>query len=157
MLSPNDSRTRDVVELLRELLHALLMSSFPAWLDLQLTVPQLRAVFIIAHSKSSSVTQVAQHLGIGEPTASHLIDRLVQAHFVERTEDPEDRRRALVRLAPAGEELIEKLLGWEDLMDRVLYKLPKKDLSSLRQGLHALVDEFQAQASSDHGASRNEQ
>jgi MarR family transcriptional regulator, organic hydroperoxide resistance regulator len=156
MLSLNDPLKHDVVELLRELLHALLMSSVPAWIDLQLTVPQLRTVFIIAHGQSSSVTQIAQHLGIGEPTASHLIERLVQAGLVERTEDPDDRRRARVRLAPAGEGIIEKLLGWEDLLGGWLYKLPKDDLSHLRQGLQALVDELHAQASTDRRGSQNE-
>ncbi len=156
MLSPDDSLAHDVIELFRELLHALLMSSTPVWLDLQLTLPQLRTLFIIAHGRSSSVTQIAQHLGIGEPTASHLIDRLVQAGLVVRTEDPEDRRRMRVRLAPAGEDLIEKLLGWEDLLGEWLYKLPKEDLFRLRQGLHAVVDEVHVQASTDQRASQNQ-
>ena len=137
----NDPLTRDVIELFRELLHALLMSSVPAWLDLQLTVPQLRTVFIIAHAESASVTQVAKRLGIGGPTASHLISKLVEAGLVERTEDQEDRRCMRVRLAPAGEVLIEKLLGWEDLLAEWLYRLTKEDLSRLRQGLRSVMAE----------------
>lgn len=146
MLTPDDSLTHDVVGLFGELLHALLLSSFHAWLDLQLTVPQLRALFIIAHGQSSSVTQIAQHLGIGEPTASYLIDRLVQSRLVERAEDPEDRRRTLVQLAPAGRELIDKLLGWEDLLGGLLYRLDAEDLSALRQGLRAIAAELHARA-----------
>jgi DNA-binding MarR family transcriptional regulator len=159
MVSPNDPLAHDVIALFRELLHVLLMSSTPVWLDLQLTVPQLRTLFIISHGQPSSVGQIAQHLGIGEPTASHLVDRLVQAGLVERTEDPEDRRRMRVRLAPAGEDLIEKLLGWEDLLGGWLYKLPKEDLSCLRQGLHAiqaLVDEVHVQTSTDQRASQSQ-
>jgi MarR family transcriptional regulator, organic hydroperoxide resistance regulator len=156
-MSPKPPIASEVIELLRELLHALLMASVPAWLDLQLTVPQLRTLFIIAHGESSSVTQIAQHLGIGEPTASHLIDRLVHAGLVERTEDPEDRRRARIRLASAGEDIIEKLLGWEDLLGGCLYRLPNDDLSFLRQGLLALVGELHAQASTDRRASQNEE
>ncbi len=155
-MSTNDSVTHDVVELLRELLHGLLMSSVPAWLDLSLTVPQLRTIFIIAHGQSSTVTQIAQHLGIGEPTASHLVDKLVQADLVARTEDPEDRRRTRLRLSPDGEQLIEKLLGWEDLLGGWLDKLAEKDLSHLRQGLLALVRELHAQPSTDRQASLNQ-
>lgn len=133
-----DGRAHDVVELLRDLLHRLLMASIPAWLDLPLTLPQLRAVFVVAHNTTSSLMQVAQNLGVGEPTASHLIDRLVQAGLVERSEDPRDRRRAVVQLSTRGEELIGKLLGWENVLGAWLQKIPANDLASLARGLRAV-------------------
>jgi DNA-binding MarR family transcriptional regulator len=145
ILSSDEPLVHDVVGLLRELLHAFLMASVPAWLDLQLTLPQLRTLFIVAHNKTSSVVQIAKHLGIGEPTASHLIDRLVQAGLVDRSEDPMDRRRATVRLSPAGEELIEKLLGWEEILGEWLHNVPGKDLSLFRHGLNAIVNEIRGQ------------
>lgn len=146
-METKDTLAKEAVELVRQLLHALIVSSPQAWLDLQLTLPQLRIVFIIAHGKSPSVTQIAQQLGIGEPTASHLVDKLVKAHWVERAEDPEDRRRTRVRLTPAGEELIDKLLGWEDLMSGLLDRLDERDITLLQQGLRALVDELHVEPS----------
>jgi DNA-binding MarR family transcriptional regulator len=156
ILSSDDPPVRDVVELLRELLHAFLMASVPAWIDLQLTLPQLRTVFIVAHNKTSSVMQIAKHLGIGEPTASHLIDKLVQAGLVDRSEDPVDRRRAIVRLSPAGEELIEKLLGWEEFLGGWLHKIPEEDLSLFRHGLNAVINEIHGQITNDGQASESE-
>jgi MarR family transcriptional regulator, organic hydroperoxide resistance regulator len=156
-LSTDDPVVGDVVDLLRELLHALLMSSVPAWIDLQLTLPQLRTVFIIAHNKTSSVMQIAQHLGIGEPTASHLIEKLVQAGLVERNDDPGDRRRAIIRLSPAGGELIEKLLGWEEFLGGWLHQIPREDLIHFRSGLNSIMAEAKAHQSvsdyKDQGAS----
>lgn len=64
----DNSQVSDVIELLRVLLHDILTASVPAWLDLQLTLPQLRTVFIIAHNKTSSVIKIAKQLRIGEPT-----------------------------------------------------------------------------------------
>ena len=55
------------------------------------------------------IGQIAEILGIGQPTASHLIDRLVQAQLVSRTEDPLDRRRTLAQLSPNGVELAERI------------------------------------------------
>jgi DNA-binding MarR family transcriptional regulator len=147
--SSDDSMERDVVELLRELLHAFLRESIPVWVDLPLTLPQLRTVFIIAHNKTSSVMQIAQHLGIGEPTASHLVDKLVQAGLVDRSEDPTDRRRAIVRLSPAGEELIERLLGWEKFLGAGLHKVSGEDLAHFQQGLSAIVNAINEQTASD--------
>ncbi|MGD0708092.1 MAG: MarR family transcriptional regulator [Anaerolineaceae bacterium] len=156
LLSSDDPQVQDVVELLRELLHAFLMASVPVWLDLPLTLPQLRTVFIIAHNKTSSVMQIAKHLGIGEPTASHLVDKLVQAGLVDRSEDPMDRRRAIVQLSPAGEELIEKLLGWEEFLGAWLHKVSKEDLSLFRHGLNAIVNEIHEQTTKDGQASEDE-
>ncbi len=151
--SPADPLAGEIVDLFRELFHALLSSSAPAWVDLRLSVPQLRTLFIILHDTTSSVTQVARRLGVGEPTASHLVEKLVRAGLVERTEDPADRRRARVRLAPQGEALIGKLLGWEDLLAGWLHRVSVQDLAHFRQGLGALVDEAHTRSSRDeaHG------
>jgi DNA-binding MarR family transcriptional regulator len=156
ILLSDDPLMRDVIELLRELLHAFLMASVPAWIDLQLTLPQLRTVFIVAHNKTSSVIQIAKHLGIGEPTASHLIDKLVQASLVDRREDPVDRRRAIISLSPAGEELIEKLLGWEEFLGGWLHKIPEEELCHFRQGLNAIVNEIHEQKTNNGQASEGE-
>ena len=149
-----DKLVGDVVELLRDLLHALLRSSIPAWVDLQLTLPQLRTVFLIAHNQTSSVVQISQQLGIGEPTASHLIDKLVRAGLVQRSDDPQDRRRAQVQLSSAGENLIENLLGWEDFLGGWLNQVSTEDLSMLRRGLSAIMNEIPMQAVTDKPASQ---
>jgi DNA-binding MarR family transcriptional regulator len=156
MAPSDDALAGNVVDLLRELLHTLLMSSIPAWIDLQLTLPQLRTVFTIAHHNASSVVQISQHLGIGEPTASYLIDKLVQAGLVERSEDPHDRRRALVRLSPAGGELIEKLFGWEEFLGGWLHQISKDDLTLLQRGLYAIITEANRQAEANKLAARVE-
>lgn len=156
ILSSGDPLVGDVVELLRELLHAFLMASVPAWIDLQLTLPQLRSVFIVADNKTSSVIQIAKQLRIGESTASRLIDKLMQAGLVDRCEDPTDRRRAIVQLSAMGEELIEKLLGREELLGEWLDKVSDEDLERFRQGLNAINNEIHAQATNDGHADVDE-
>jgi MarR family transcriptional regulator, organic hydroperoxide resistance regulator len=139
----------EVVEQLRGLLHACLTASVPAWLDLQLTLPQLRTVFIVAHHGPSSVMQVAQYLGIGEPTASHLVEKLVRAGLVDRRTDPQDRRRAIVRLTPAGEARIHQLLGWEHNLTGWLQQVPDADLARFQHGLQALMQVVHGQATDE--------
>ncbi|HET6484784.1 MAG TPA: MarR family transcriptional regulator [Spirochaetia bacterium] len=136
----DEAQLKEVVELLRDVLHGLLMTSVPAWLDLQLTLPQLRAVFVVAHHEGCSLREVAGHLGVGEPTASHLIDRLVTQGLIERGDDPEDRRRAVLRLSAGGRKLITRLLGWENILATWLREIPRADLASLSRGLSAVRD-----------------
>jgi MarR family transcriptional regulator, organic hydroperoxide resistance regulator len=155
ILSKNDPILHDVVDLFRELLHAVLSASGPVWIDLQLTLPQLRTLFIVAHNKTSSVMQIAKHLGIGEPTASHLIEKLVQAGLVDRSDDPMDRRRAIIQLSSLGEGLIEKLFGWEEFMGVWLYKIPREDLFLLQRGLNAIMNEAHRQTAGNEQASED--
>ena len=143
--SPVNSQIHEVVSLLRDLLHTLMQSSIQGWINLPLTLPQLRTLFVIAHHRTLSVAQVSQHLGIGEPTASHLVERLVQADLIRREEDPQDRRRVQVRLSPAGEELIERLLGWEQFLGEWLQHISPEKLSLLQQGLSVIMAELPSQ------------
>jgi len=145
---------QQVLDLLRELLHALLRSSVPVWLDLPLTLPQLRTAFVIAHHATASVRLISQQLGVGEPTASHLVDKLVQAGLVERADDPEDRRRARVQLSPAGKDLIDKLLGWEEFLGVRLNQVSRQDLHHLERGLSALLQDFPAQTRTNKSVPR---
>jgi DNA-binding MarR family transcriptional regulator len=58
------------------------------------------------HIAPATIGQLAEHMHVGQSAASLLVDRLVQAHLAERTDDPADRRRALVRLTEEGEALL---------------------------------------------------
>jgi DNA-binding MarR family transcriptional regulator len=48
------------------------------------------------------VSRVAEEAGIAAPTATRLLDGLVERGYVERSADPDDRRSVLVSLTPPG-------------------------------------------------------
>lgn len=56
-----------------------------------------------------SVKEVGNRLSLSLPAASRSIDALVQRGWLERREDPSDRRSKLVQLTPAGEVVVERL------------------------------------------------
>lgn len=129
----------DVLAAHREIMRALHASAASCWLELELTMAQLRALMALADDSPSSIGSVAETLQIGLPTASHLVDRLVVAGLAERAEDPTDRRRTLARLSPAGEELIVRLRqGGREHLHAWLRQLDETDLVALRAGLRAI-------------------
>jgi MarR family transcriptional regulator, organic hydroperoxide resistance regulator len=131
---------REIAALLRELVHALSEPTIKAWTELDFTLPQLKTLKVLSHEGSSSIGHIAERLGVGQPTASHLVERLVQAGLVERAEDPANRRRTLARLSSSGEELIGQLRGTRGEQLFVwLNELDSTDLHALRQGLLALM------------------
>jgi DNA-binding MarR family transcriptional regulator len=130
---------KPAIELFRDLLHALLLSSVDSWIDLQLSVPQLRTLFAVAHQPDRPIGQIAASLGIGKATAGQLVDRLVKAGLVERYQVPTDRRSLWLRLSSEGKRQIDLLLGWERLVKAGLGKIPPKDEEALRRTLAVLV------------------
>lgn len=122
----------------------------PDWLNLDLSMAQLRVLYAIYRAGETSIGGVADLLDIGTSTASHLVERLVQAGFIQRTEDVDDRRRTLVSLTPSGIDLIggmhqrarEQFHAW-------LVQLREDELAALQHGLHALAQVVTVERHSD--------
>ena len=50
----------------------------------------------------AAMSELARHLGVSVPTVSRSINVLVDRGWVERWDDPGDRRQTIVRLTPEG-------------------------------------------------------
>ena len=138
MLQTREELEREVVAQYRTLGRALKATSGTVWMEIDLTIAQLRTLLILAEEGPLVIGHIAQRLGIGLSTGGHLVDRLVQAGLAERKEDVEDRRRTLARLTPKGEDLYARLLNHPLQMQALIQKLDDTDLAALLQGLQAL-------------------
>ena len=54
------------------------------------------------------MSEVSDRFDISPAAASQLVDKLVHAGYLERAEDPSDRRAKLLTLSAKGEELIQR-------------------------------------------------
>ena len=70
-----------------------------------LSVPQFRTLAFLNHHPGSSLSAAAEHIGLTLPTMSVLVEGLVQRGLVDRDADVRDRRRVLLTLTPAGQQL----------------------------------------------------
>ena len=129
---------QEVVSHYRTLMRAQKASSGTVWMEIDLTIAQLRTLLVLAEEGPLVIGQIAQRLGVGLSTGGHLVDRLVQAGLAERAEDAEDRRRTLAQLTPKGEDLYARLLNHSLQMQTLIQKLDKDDLAALLQGLQAI-------------------
>ena len=62
-----------------------------------LTLPQVKALIHLYNNGERSMGELASGLAVSLPSASELVDRLVDRGLVDKTIDPADRRRVLVR------------------------------------------------------------
>ena len=58
----------------------------------------------IGSHEPATLNAIAKAVGRGAPAVSRSVDVLVRAHLVERTQDPDNRRRLALRLTEAGRE-----------------------------------------------------
>jgi 3-hydroxy-9,10-secoandrosta-1,3,5(10)-triene-9,17-dione monooxygenase reductase component len=90
---------------------SLASSEFHAELaSLGVPVPMWRVLAILSGKEGHSVGEIAARALIKQPTVTKIIDRLEEIGHVTRETDPADRRRVVVRITPAGEDLVTDLI-----------------------------------------------
>ncbi len=131
--------TEQVLELFSSFCSAMLINLRESWLSLDLTVPQIK-VLLIATSARVTTGQIARRLGVALPSATRLVDRLVEHGLVSREEDPRDRRYTMVLPTEAGRTLVESLNAYRrDSLGTVLAALNLDELREVRRSFEHLV------------------
>jgi len=72
-----------------------------------ISIPQFRTMRFIQRNPDSSLSEVAEHLGLTLPSASKLVDGLVKQKLVIRKESAEDRRRLTLLLTSTGTSIVD--------------------------------------------------
>lgn len=131
----------------RKVHRALLTSTASRLRDLDISMQQLRAIYVLRDEEVATVGRLAELFGIGLPAASVLADRLVRAGYIERSEDPADRRRVLLTVTRTGIQLVTELQeGSHQHLRRWMARMSPEDLAALTRGWRAL-----AEVASRHG------
>jgi len=93
------------------------------WLNIELTMPQLKIVLLLFTDGPSRVSTLASALGVSLATTTGITDRLVQHGLIAKNSDPTDGRGVVCKLSEKGRKLIARL--WELGESRVRSLLEK--------------------------------
>ncbi|MBI2165218.1 MAG: winged helix-turn-helix transcriptional regulator [Chloroflexi bacterium] len=130
----------DVIICLEEVLRRLRPGIPQEWFTTELTMPQLRGLFLLLRTGPCRMGAVAAGLAISLSSATGLVDKLVERGLVERWPDTEDRRSVVCALSGKGRELAERLLQFRrSQWEEKLKHLGKEELSAAAQGLASLL------------------
>jgi DNA-binding MarR family transcriptional regulator len=72
-----------------------------------MSIPQFRTLRFIQRNPDSSLSDLAEHLGLTLPSASKLVDGLVKQKLLTRKESAEDRRRLTLILTQTGTFIVD--------------------------------------------------
>jgi DNA-binding MarR family transcriptional regulator len=74
---------------------------------LGVTYPQYLALLVLWERDGITVSDIGERLFLDSGTLTPLLKRLEAQGLVDRTRDPDDERRVVIRLTPAGRALKE--------------------------------------------------
>jgi DNA-binding MarR family transcriptional regulator len=120
-----------------ELMSAMRTPEFP---DPHVTMAQMRVLMLLSAVGEARMSDLAHQLGIAPSTLSSLVDRLVEAGFANRRDDPRDRRSVLVALAPGGNRMLDQFneLG-ADALRSLLEQLNDREIVTVNKAIQLLV------------------
>jgi DNA-binding MarR family transcriptional regulator len=96
----------------------------------------------ISANEPATLNQVAKSVGRGAPAVSRSIDSLVRAGLVERTHDPDNRRRLALRLTPQGHSHLEGVSAGSSALLAKLERLAHSELRAVERAIEILERGF---------------
>lgn len=107
----------------------------------EVTLPQYRALVILASTGAQRIVSLAEALDVTPPTATRMCDRLVRKGLVRRRASREDRREVRVTLTTAGQELVEQVTQRRrEEIARILAKISVEDRAAIVDLFGKLAD-----------------
>ena len=73
------------------------------------TLSQLQVVMIVDEHGPITIKDLAEMLGVSAPSASEMVEKLVEKNILKREHSHEDRRKVIVSVSPGAAKHIEKI------------------------------------------------
>lgn len=92
----------------------------------------------IGKAEPATLNEVAAEVGRGAPAVSRAVEGLVRSGLVERTHDPENRRRLALRLTDAGREQLKERASTGSGFAGRLERLAHSELRAIERAIEIL-------------------
>jgi DNA-binding MarR family transcriptional regulator len=104
-----------------------------------ISIPQFRSLAFVQRHPDSSLSNLAEHLGLTLPSVSKLVDGLVKQKLVTRKESTEDRRKLTLMLTQTGASIVDSArTGAKTNLAKKLGSLSEGELETVCQAMQIL-------------------
>jgi DNA-binding MarR family transcriptional regulator len=112
-----------------------------AAIDDDVTLPQYRALVVLASRGPRRPSELAELLGVHPSTITRLCDRLAAKRLVRRTGSAVNRREVVVELAAKGRRLVDAVTERRrEEIAAIVAEVPERERAATVRALHALGD-----------------
>jgi DNA-binding MarR family transcriptional regulator len=106
-----------------------------------ISMAQLHVMNLVESHGEMAMSRLADMLDVSLSNATGLIDRVEERGFVERIRVATDRRMVMVRLTPAGRQMLDEIeVVREAILRRVLDQLDARQLAGVAKAMRDLRD-----------------
>ena len=92
----------------------------------------------IARAEPTTLNDVAKSIGRGAPAVSRSVDALVRNGLVERTQDPDNRRRLALRLTQSGRDRLAARVAGSSALRGKMDRLAHSELRAVERAIEIL-------------------
>lgn len=116
-----------------------------------LSIPQFRALGYLARHPGASLSDVADHVGLMLPSASKMVDGLVERKLADRQVSATDRRYLTLTLTPEGHELFDSARrAAQARLTEVLSGLSPDERQIVAEAMQLLLNAFPSARSEEY-------
>lgn len=134
-----------ITQPLREWMDIFMHRSMRGWNQFAkstgLSMPQLGILMQLHYKGTTGLSEISERFNISAAAASQLVEKLVQSGYLERAEDPSDRRAKNLRLTAGGAKLvgegIQERYRW---MEKLAGNLNMEDNKKILEALTILTE-----------------
>jgi DNA-binding MarR family transcriptional regulator len=131
-------------ETVRVFMDLLVSRSMRGWKrfarDTGLSMQQFSIIMQLHYRGPCSVSDIGDRFETTSAAASQLAEKLVQSGYLERTEDPNDRRTRMLSLSPKGRDLIEQGMNARyDWVDGLVSHLSPEEMRRIAEALELMA------------------
>jgi DNA-binding MarR family transcriptional regulator len=110
-----------------------------------LSMPQFSILMQLHHRGGCALSQISERFDISNAAASQLVEKLVQAGYLERTEDLSDRRVKMLSLTEKGHSFVEQgIQERHRWLDQLVDNLTTEEKAKVSEALSILTKAAQS-------------
>lgn len=130
---------------MRQWMDVLMHRSMRGWMQYVkasgLSMPQFGILMRLQHGGECGISDLSEHMETTVAAVSQLVEKLVQADLLARTEDPTDRRAKRVALSPAGQAFIQQGIAERyDWVDQLAVVLSPEERAKIVAALDIMIE-----------------
>ena len=129
-------KTNEFLDMITDNLKKFLFPEEWLAIDLKLSKTELFALLYLTRKEQTTMSELADTIGVPMSTATGLVDRLVRKSYVQRVRSEEDRRIVMLALTEKGERLVDE---FKDIMSRYMSRIMEGLTKEEQQQLMAIA------------------
>lgn len=131
---------QQIIEWHRQVNRIVRNRAVTSWVDLSLTIPQVKSLFFISRAGKVKISGLASGIKVTPGNMTGIVDRLLKQKLITRKPDSNDRRILWLAVTERGQRLVDELReGRATEIAKILGKLSQEELSVVARGYELMA------------------